>query len=67
VVALGSGLQRVQAFVVVVGCALPFVAFGLGGAQQPASIAWVMLLGGSASSAAAVALGRLEAMPLSLI
>ncbi len=44
--------------VLLTGCALPFVAYLWSGAQQPASIAWVMLLGGSASAAAAVSFGR---------
>lgn len=46
---------------VAVGCVLPFVVFG-GGARHPADIAWVMLLGGSASSVAAVAFTRRAAV-----
>lgn len=48
----------VWADVLVTGCALPFVAYLWSGAQQPASIAWVMLLGGSASGVAAVTFSR---------
>ncbi|MEV6399904.1 ATP-binding protein [Streptomyces sp. NPDC051907] len=50
----------VWADVLVTGCALPFVAYAWAQAQQPASIAWVMLLGGSASAAAAVTFRRPE-------
>ncbi|SDN11163.1 sensor histidine kinase [Streptomyces wuyuanensis] len=43
--------------VVLVGCLLPFLVYA-GGAHRPADIAWSMLLGGSASAAAAVAFPR---------
>ncbi|MFI1223110.1 MULTISPECIES: sensor histidine kinase [unclassified Streptomyces] len=43
--------------VLVTGCLLPFGAYAWGGARAPESIAWVMLLGGSASAMAAVAFG----------
>ncbi|MFI9629034.1 sensor histidine kinase [Streptomyces sp. NPDC052042] len=42
--------------VLTIGCLLPFGTYLWGGAHQPASIAWVMLLGGSASAFAAAAL-----------
>ncbi|MFJ4961080.1 sensor histidine kinase [Streptomyces sp. NPDC088729] len=41
----------------VVGCLLPFGAYAWGGAREPETIAWTMLLGGSASALAAVAFG----------
>ncbi|NUK22878.1 sensor histidine kinase [Streptomyces lunaelactis] len=46
---------------VAVGCVMPFVVFA-GGARHPADMAWVMLLGGSASSVAAVAFTRRAAV-----
>ncbi|MGW2178354.1 sensor histidine kinase [Streptomyces sp. NPDC001732] len=46
----------VWADVIAVGCLLPFCAYLWGGAHTPASIAWVMLLGGSAAAMAAAAL-----------
>ncbi|MDF3290565.1 sensor histidine kinase [Streptomyces silvisoli] len=48
----------VWADVVVSGCVLPFVALEWGGPLVPAADGWVMLLGTSAASAAAVAFGR---------
>ncbi|MCY0932506.1 ATP-binding protein [Streptomyces sp. H27-H1] len=50
--------RLVWADVLITGCVLPFVAYAWSGVQQPASIAWVMLLGGSASAAAAVTIRR---------
>ncbi|MDH6115284.1 signal transduction histidine kinase [Kitasatospora sp. MAP12-15] len=41
--------------VVVSGCALPLLALACGAGRDPASIAWVVLLGSSASATAAVA------------
>jgi signal transduction histidine kinase len=45
----------------VVGCALPVVSYLWGGARTAESIAWVMLLGGSSSAVAAIALPRWHA------
>ncbi|GAB2714789.1 ATP-binding protein [Kitasatospora kifunensis] len=40
------------------GCVLPFVAVAWGGEREPAAIAWILLLGSSASATAAVTLER---------
>ncbi|MEU7330280.1 sensor histidine kinase [Streptomyces parvus] len=54
--------------VLVIGCLLPFGAYAWGGARTQESIAWVMLLGGSASAMAAVAFGaRLLAVAVVLL
>ncbi|OSC71072.1 hypothetical protein B5180_23340 [Streptomyces sp. BF-3] len=54
--------------VLVIGCLLPFGAYVWGGARTQESIAWVMLLGGSASAMAAVAFGaRLLAVAVVLL
>lgn len=54
--------------VLVIGCLLPFGAYAWGGARAQESIAWVMLLGGSASAMAAVAFGaRLLAVAVVLL
>lgn len=57
----------VAADVLVTGCVLPFVAYTWAGAQQAPSIAWVMLLGGSASAAAGVAFERWTAIAAVLL
>ncbi len=51
--------RPVWADVVVSGCVLPVVAWEWGGPLVPSAGGWVMLLGTSASSAAAVAFGRI--------
>ncbi|OKJ33782.1 hypothetical protein AMK24_23065 [Streptomyces sp. CB02366] len=54
--------------VLVTGCLLPFGAYAWGGARTQESIAWVMLLGGSASAMAAVAFGvRLLVLTVALL
>ncbi|MBM7055530.1 hypothetical protein JS521_16995 [Streptomyces sp. RHZ10] len=54
--------------VLLIGCLLPFGAYAWGGAHTQESIAWVMLLGGSASAMAAVAFGaRLLAVTVVLL
>ncbi|MFD4023899.1 sensor histidine kinase [Streptomyces sp. NPDC058576] len=54
--------------VLVIGCLLPFGAYAWGGARAQESIAWVMLLGGSASAMAAVAFGtRLLVVAVALL
>lgn len=54
--------------VLVIGCLLPFGAYAWGGARTQESVAWVMLLGGSASAMAAVAFGaRLLAVAVALL
>ncbi|HEX6683065.1 MAG TPA: hypothetical protein VF062_09735, partial [Candidatus Limnocylindrales bacterium] len=49
---------HVWADVLVVGCVLPFVLWAWGGVPDPSTIGWAMLLGGSASATAAIALER---------
>lgn len=65
----GSGLRRgwfdprhVRADVLVTGCALPLVLYAWGGVRETPAIGWAMLLGGSASAVAAVALPRAQAL-----
>ncbi|MET7637195.1 ATP-binding protein [Streptomyces sp. NPDC005438] len=48
--------------VLVTGATLPFVAYLWGGAQESASLAWVMVLGGSCCSVATIALDRTPAV-----
>ncbi|MFD7612390.1 ATP-binding protein [Streptomyces sp. NPDC059828] len=48
------GTWPALADVVLAGCVLPFAVYA-GGVHEPADLAWVMLLGGSASALAAVA------------
>ncbi|MGY3677971.1 sensor histidine kinase [Streptomyces sp. TE33382] len=67
VLVYGTALRRgwfdrwhIRADVLVSGCVLPFVLWTWGGVQDPASMGWAMLLGGSASAAAAVALERFQ-------
>ncbi|MFG2983845.1 sensor histidine kinase [Streptomyces sp. NPDC048258] len=69
--ALGYGTARrrgwfdrrhVWADVLVVGCALPYALIAWGGVREPALLAWAMLLGGSASAVAAIALERSHAL-----
>lgn len=48
--------------VLLIGCLLPFGAYAWGGARAPESIAWAMLLGGSASAMAAAAFRRRSAL-----
>ncbi|MEE1940880.1 ATP-binding protein [Streptomyces sp. TRM 70361] len=52
----------VAADVLLTGCALPFAAYAWAGAREAPSIAWTMVLGGSASAVAAVALRRRTAV-----
>lgn len=54
--------RHVWADVVVTGCLLPFALYLWAGVDEPAALGWAMLLGGSASSVAAVSLDRLHAM-----
>lgn len=54
--------RLVAADVLVTGCALPFLAYAWAGTRDAPSIAWVMLLGGSASGVAAVTFGRWTAV-----
>ncbi|MBN0046438.1 hypothetical protein JS756_20500 [Streptomyces actuosus] len=54
--------RTVAVDVLVTGCALPFAAYAWAGIRDAPSIAWVMLLGGSASAVAAVALRRRTAL-----
>ncbi|XIE81178.1 hypothetical protein AB6O49_31495 [Streptomyces sp. SBR177] len=63
VLTYGSGLRRgwfdprhVRADVLVTGCLLPLALYAWGGVRQTPAIGWAMLLGGSASAVAAVAL-----------
>ncbi|GAA3387742.1 hypothetical protein GCM10017752_05160 [Streptomyces roseoviridis] len=65
VLVYGSALRRgwfepgqVGADVLVTGCALPFALYAWGGVRDTPSLGWAMLLGGSASAVAAVALSR---------
>ncbi|MEU9303180.1 ATP-binding protein [Streptomyces sp. NPDC048269] len=69
--ALGYGTARrrgwfdrryVWADVLVVGCALPYALIAWGGVREPPLLAWAMLLGGSASAVAAIALERAHAL-----
>ncbi|MFD9333834.1 sensor histidine kinase [Streptomyces sp. NPDC060028] len=69
VLGYGAALRRgwfdprhIWADVLVTGCALPFVLCTWGGAREPASLEWAMLLGGSASAAASIALERVQAL-----
>ncbi|MFD7063932.1 sensor histidine kinase [Streptomyces sp. NPDC059906] len=48
--------------VLVTGCALPFAAYAWADTRDAPSIAWVMLLGGSSSAVAAIALRRWAAL-----
>ncbi|QES53482.1 hypothetical protein DEJ51_03835 [Streptomyces venezuelae] len=54
--------RHIWADVVVTGCVLPLALCAWGGVREPPAIAWAMLLGGSASAVAAIALGRLHAL-----
>ncbi|WP_328924459.1 hypothetical protein OG429_07230 [Streptomyces sp. NBC_00190] len=54
--------RHVWADVLVIGCVVPFVLIAWGNIREPALIAWAMLLGGSASAAAAIALERAQAL-----
>ncbi|MFB7467369.1 sensor histidine kinase [Streptomyces sp. NPDC056224] len=56
------GRWHVWADVLVTGCVLPLVLVVWGGVREPALLGWAMLLGGSASAAAAIALERFEAL-----
>ncbi|MCX4545431.1 ATP-binding protein [Streptomyces sp. NBC_01565] len=69
VLAYGTALRRgwfdrrhIWADVLVTGCVLPLALYAWGGAREPHSIAWAMLLGGSASAVAAIALEKLHAL-----
>lgn len=69
VLAYGAALRRgrfdprhIWADVLVTGCVLPLALCVWGGVREPPTIAWAMLLGGSASAAAAIALERLHAV-----
>ncbi|MBL3667463.1 hypothetical protein JL475_15995 [Streptomyces sp. M2CJ-2] len=50
--------RHVWADVLVTGCLLPLALCAWGGVREPASLGWAMLLGGSASATAAIALER---------
>ncbi|MFF5970519.1 sensor histidine kinase [Streptomyces sp. NPDC012769] len=50
--------RQVGADVLVTGCALPFALYAWGGLRDTPALGWAMLLGGSASAVAAVALAR---------
>ncbi|MFF2568550.1 sensor histidine kinase [Streptomyces sp. NPDC101191] len=54
--------RQIWADVLVVGCALPFALYAWGGVRETPAIGWAMLLGGSASGAAAIALTRSQAL-----
>ncbi|MBW5486117.1 sensor histidine kinase [Streptomyces bambusae] len=54
--------RHIWADVLVTGCVLPLALCTWGDASEPAAIGWAMLLGGSASGAAGVALDRLHAV-----
>ncbi|MEU7297033.1 ATP-binding protein [Streptomyces exfoliatus] len=54
--------RQVWADVLVCGCLLPFALWAWGGAREPATLGWAMILGGSASAAAAVALDRVRVL-----
>ncbi|MFI8961688.1 sensor histidine kinase [Streptomyces sp. NPDC053493] len=65
----GTALRRgwfdgrlVWADVLVTGCLLPFALYAWGGVRETPAIGWAMLLGGSASAAAAIALARYQAL-----
>ncbi len=69
VLTYGTGVRRgrfvrghVWADVLVTGCVLPFLIWAWGGARDPGSLAWAMLLGNSACAAAAVALERFRVL-----
>ncbi|MFI8521056.1 sensor histidine kinase [Streptomyces sp. NPDC085481] len=68
VLVYGTALRRgwfdprhVWADVLVTGCALPFALYAWAGIRETSSLGWAMLLGGSASAAAAIALVRFQA------
>lgn len=54
--------RHVWADVLVTGCVLPLALCTWGGVLDPATLAWSMLLGGSSSATAAIALERLHAV-----
>lgn len=54
--------RHVWADVLVTGCLLPLALCAWGGVREPASLGWAMLLGGSASATAALALERSHAL-----
>ncbi|MEV7171626.1 ATP-binding protein [Streptomyces sp. NPDC093224] len=54
--------RHIWADVVVTGCVLPLALIAWGGVSTPPALGWAMLLGGSASAAAAIALDRLHAV-----
>lgn len=65
VLGYGTALRRgwfdrrhIWADVLVLGCLLPLVLCAWGGVREPAPLGWAMLLGGSASAAAAITLER---------
>lgn len=67
VLGYGTALRRgwfhrwhVWTDVLVIGCVLPFVLYAWGGAPEPSTIGWAMLLGGSASATAAIVFARLH-------
>ncbi|WP_137991009.1 sensor histidine kinase [Streptomyces vilmorinianum] len=69
VLGYGTALRRgwfdrrhVWADVLVTGCLLPLALCAWGGVRETATLGWAMLLGGSASAAAAIALDRLHAL-----
>ncbi|MCQ8771075.1 sensor histidine kinase [Streptomyces telluris] len=69
VLVYGTALRRgwfdrrhIWADVLVTGCVLPLALCAWGGVREPATIGWAMLLGGSASAVAAIALERLQAL-----
>lgn len=54
--------RHVWADVLVTGCVLPLVLCTWGGVWEPALLGWAMILGGSASAAAAIALERFHVL-----
>ncbi|MFD6184623.1 sensor histidine kinase [Streptomyces goshikiensis] len=54
--------RHIWADVLVTGCTLPLALCAWGDVHEPATLAWAMLLGGSASAAAAITLPRLHVL-----
>ncbi len=55
-------VRHVAADVLVTGCLLPFAVYAWGGLRETPAIGWAMLLGGSSSATAAIALRRPHAL-----
>ncbi|MFJ3904888.1 sensor histidine kinase [Streptomyces sp. NPDC090025] len=58
--------RQVWADVLVTGCLLPYALYAWGEVRETPQIGWAMLLGGSASAAAAIALRRFQ-VPLAVV